>query len=80
MLAVIEHVRWSFCNEGSRNWFTKDCSLIYPKPLFTHCYAYSINVVLQQSLAIIKGCRVVLSRIKGFINIFFLNVPKELIH
>jgi hypothetical protein len=33
---------------------TKVFFLSYPSALFTHCNAHSINLVLQQSLAVIK--------------------------
>jgi hypothetical protein len=50
--------------------------LSYPHALFTHCYAYSINLVLQQSLAIIKECKSFFKTLNG-LSTFLLNHPKE---
>jgi hypothetical protein len=37
----------------------------YPKALLTHFYAHSINLVLQQSLAIMKECKILFTALSG---------------
>jgi hypothetical protein len=43
----------------------------YPSALFTHCYAHSTNLVLQQSFAIIKKSKNFFKTVSGLATFFF---------
>ena len=48
----------------------------YPNAIFTHCYAHVLNLVLQQSVSVIKECKIFFQTLSG-LSAFFSKSSKR---